>query len=292
MIKDIFENSNEKLKTLIGEKLKTVNANKNEQERAETELNAIKDKKDAHLFLFLYEITKYMRENGIYFGTRGLFYTSFYCCYLLDILEYNPMDYSLSVEGYLSGKGSLYLDVEDKEYEKVIGFLRKSFSDNQFFRLAVYDEESDKWIKHAVSFVVLRNGKHNDMETVKVNGENAIKKPADQVWRNENYFIFSLLRLKAIDFIKKAEKDGKDKIDYKNFKDKEVFEFMENVQLDPPFYSCEKIKKLRPKTLRELVFCSYLDRLKEISFGHWVSYGIHYYKLSYIKKYYNKDFEE
>ena len=141
MIKEIFENSYEKLENIIREKLNSVNANEKEQKRAENELNMIKEKGDAQLYLFLYELAKYMRGNGIYFGTRGLFYTSLYCCYLLGVLEYNPMKYSLSHEVYLDSKGALDLDIESKSYEKVIYFLRKNFSEKQLFRLAFYDGE-------------------------------------------------------------------------------------------------------------------------------------------------------
>lgn len=291
MIKEIFENSYEKLENIIREKLNSVNANEKEQKRAENELNMIKEKGDAQLFLFLYELAKYMRGNGIYFGTRGLFYTSLYCCYLLGVLEYNPMKYSLSHEVYLDSKGALDLDIESKSYEKVIYFLRKNFSEKQLFRLAFYDGEKDKWEKHAVSFVLFRTEKDNNMETVNINGETTVKKSAVQTWKSESYFVFSLLRLKVIDFIKKMEKESKNKIDYKNFEDEEVFEFMKKTQLNPHFYLCEKIKANKPRTLKDLVLCSYLDEIKERSFGHWISYGVHYYKLAYIKKYFNKDFE-
>ena len=78
MIKEVFENSYEKLDSIIREKLNSVNATEKEYERAESELKMIKGQGDAQLFLFLYELAKYMRGNGIYFGTRGLFYTSLY----------------------------------------------------------------------------------------------------------------------------------------------------------------------------------------------------------------------
>ena len=78
-MKNIFENSNEKLEKIIYEKLDTIKASKEEREKAEYELSIIKRKDEAKIFLFFYELASYMKKENIYFMARGVNYTSLYC---------------------------------------------------------------------------------------------------------------------------------------------------------------------------------------------------------------------
>lgn len=124
-----IENADEKLRALI-DKLFPKKARTFEmQKRIEEELSVIEKTATAATFLFLFEETKWLKENDVRFSARGSFYPSFYCAYLLGITEFDPMKYCVRFQTEIR-VSSLDLDVECEGYKSFIDHLTNTYGEH------------------------------------------------------------------------------------------------------------------------------------------------------------------
>ena len=273
-MKKLLKNAQENLRELINKRLVEINATETERLNAERELDIINKHNATHIFVFLYELTKRMKENDVYFNARGSFYTTFYCSYLLGFLEYNPLDFPLSYAGFyraiekrdLGNKClSAILDVETGNHAKVIEYLKTQFSEEEL----VPD--------------VFMN-KDNEL----VSSEHVFN-----LTTAEFSFKIELMSspLEVLDRIKAVEKENPN-IDYANFRLPEVYEYMQKNELIPPFFDLKNIALNKPYNIYDLANCQYnVVNVTEYNIGHHICYAVLYYKLAYIDKNQSKQFE-
>ena len=127
-----FKNANEKLIAIINEKLNTVNASKEEREKAKLELGFIQRNDEATIFLFYYDLVQFLQKENICFCARGSYYTSLYCSYLLGFLEYNPISLGLSTEAYEAGVKAYDIEIQKSRYDEVVKYLFDAYGENLF----------------------------------------------------------------------------------------------------------------------------------------------------------------
>ena len=156
-MKNIFENSFEKLEKLIYEKLGERNAFHEDRLRIKHELDLIKKNADAPALLFFYELVKYMKKENIYFTPRGVYYTSLYCSYLLGILEYDPMVYNIMPYAYEEGSKAFDIDIQQSKKNQVIDYLFDVFGKDRLFRTSYYNEKRNEHGIHASGFLLIKN---------------------------------------------------------------------------------------------------------------------------------------
>lgn len=278
-MKNIFENSNEKLEKIIYEKLDTIKASKEEREKAEYELSIIKRKDEAKIFLFFYELTSYMKKENIYFMARGVNYTSLYCSYLLGLLEYNPIKHNLSTEAYEDKSPWFCMEVQQSKKAKVFKYIRESVGRNRLYLNTYFNKERNT-VEIQYGKYLLSSKKDFDLEKIKFNGRIAVRTDANKVNNSKDYFTFSLFGLITLDEFQKVDAD----IDYGNFEEKAVYEYMAKVQLTPQFMYKEKIKDKKPTNLKELAYCVHdVVNANERNICHHINYAILYYKLAKLR---------
>ena len=278
-MKNTFENSNEKLEKIIYEKLDAINASKEEREKAEYELSIIKLKDDAKIFLFFYELASYMKKENIYFMSRGVNYTSLYCSYLLGLLEYNPIKYNLSTEAYEDKSSWFCMEIQQSKKAKVFKYIRESVGRDRLYKTTYFNERRNTIDIKACTYL-LSSKKDFDLEKVKINGRNAVRTDENEVYNSKDYFTFSLFHMYTLDELQKVDAD----IDYGNFEEKAVYEYMTKVQLTPQFMDKEKIKDRKPTNLKELAYCVHdVVNVNERNICHHINYAILYYKLAKLR---------
>ena len=278
-MKNIFENSFEKLEKLIYEKLDTIKASKEEREKAEYELSIIKRKDEAKIFLFFYELARYMKNENIYFMARGVDYTSLYCSYLLGLLEYNPIKYNLSTEAYEDKSSWFCMEFQQNKKAKIFKFIRERVGRNRLYKTTYFNERRNT-IEIRVCTYLLSSKKDFDLEKVKINGRIAVRTDENKVYNSKDYFTFCLFHMYTLDELQKVDAD----IDYGNFEEKAVYEYMAKVQLTPQFMDKEKIKDRKPTNLKELAYCVHdVAKANERNIPHWINRAILYYKLAKLR---------
>jgi len=100
-------------------------------ERAEYELDVIKDVSMSDYFLLINSITEYMNANDIYFNTRGSANGSM-VCYLLGITNADPIKFKLDFARFMSRDRSkppdIDLDVEDTKRQQVVDWVSSQYN--------------------------------------------------------------------------------------------------------------------------------------------------------------------
>ncbi len=276
--KDIFEDSNKKLIKLIYEKLNEVNASNGERERATRELELIKKNNDSRVFLFYYDLIEFMKKENIYFLARGIYYTSLYCSYLLGFLDYNPMLYNLSTLAYEEGSKAFEFEVLRDRYDDVVKYLFDTYGERLY---KTTTNTKSLHIYHGK--YLLTNSNLTSIEKLEVDGETAVKLPPN-TWRNNEYFIFCIYSFKTLNKLYNAETSSCKIIDYEDFNDIKVYEYLEKSKLAKVYFSLEEIAKRKPTSIIELAQCTYKNCIvTERNLPHYINYAILYYKLAKLK---------
>lgn len=276
---NVFENANEKLENLIHKKLDERKAFHEERLRVNCELNLIQKNGDAAALLFLYELVKYMKKENIYFVARGIYYTSLYCSYLLGLLEYDPMTLNIMPYAYEQGSKTFDIDIQQSEKNKVINYLFNTFGKDRLFRTSYYNEKRNERGIHASGFLLIKNSnvKFTKME---IDGQVVAKNQEEKNYKGDGYFVFHILGLVQLDEIHRVDAN----VDYKDFLEYSVYEFMSNVQITPVWACKEKIKERKPLSVKELAYCVHdVVNVNESNICHYVNYAILYYKLAKLR---------
>ena len=122
-----------------------------------------------------------------------------------------------------------------------------------------------------------------ELERLVIDGETAIKLPKNK-YKSNDFFVFSLLSLYSLDRIQKAENSTNGIIDYENYSNSKVYEYLGDVKLAPMFFSAEEIARRKPSNIIELAFCT--DKNQEVTernLPHYVNCAILYYKLAKLR---------
>ena len=235
-MKNIFENSFEKLEKLIYEKLGERNAFHEDRLRIKHELDLIKKNGDAPALLFFYELVNYMKKENIYFNPRGVYYTSLYCSYLLGLLEYDPMVYDIMPYAYEQGSRAFTIDIQQSKKKKVINYLFKTFGKDRLFRTSYYNEKRNEHGIHASGFLLIENS-NVEFSKIEIEGQVVAKNHEEKNYKGDGYFVFHILGLVQLDEIQRVNAN----VDYKNFFDWDVYDFVEKVQIIPQWVCREKV---------------------------------------------------
>lgn len=279
IMKNIFENTNEKLNKLIYEKLYERNACHEERLRVKHELALIKNNGDAAALLFLYELVKYMKKENIYFIARGLDYTSLYCSYLLGLLEYDPMVYNIMPYAYEQGSKTFYIEIQQSKKNKVINYLFRIFGNDRLFRMSYYNEKRKKRVIHVSGFLLIENS-NVDFTKTEIDNQVVAKNHEEKNYKGDGYFVFYILGLVQLDEIQRVDAN----VDYKDFFEYSVYEFMSKVQITPAWACKEIINDRKPMSVKELAYCVHdIVNVNERNICHYVNHAILYYKLAKLR---------
>lgn len=277
-MKNIFENSFEKLEKLIYEKLDEKNAFYEHRLRIKYELDLIKKNGDAPALLFFYELVKYMKKENIYFIARGVDYTSLYCSYLLGLLEYDPMVYDIMPYAYEEKSRAFSIDIQQNKKKKVINYLFKTFGKDRLFRTSYYSEKRNLRSIHPSGFLLIENSSI-EFEKLEIDGQIVAKNQEDENYKGDGYFVFNLLFSYTLDSVQKVDAN----VDYKDFFEYSVYEFMSKVQITPQLASKEKIAERKPMSVKGLAYCAEGVNVNERNICHYINYAILYYKLAKLR---------
>ena len=278
-MKKIFENSFEKLGKLIYEKLGERNAFHEDRLRIKHELDLIKKNGDAPALLFFYEFVKYMKKQNIYFNPRGVYYTSLYSSYLLGILEYDPMVYNIMPYAYEEGSKSFDIDIQQSKKGQVIDYLFDVFGKDRLFRTSHYNEKRNEHGIHASGFLLIENS-NVKFSKIEIEGQVVAKNHEEKNYKGEGYFVFHILGLVQLDSIQKVDAN----VDYKNYFDWDVYDFVEKVQITPQWVCKEKVAERKPLAVNELAYCVHdVVNVNERNICHHINYAILYYKLAKLR---------
>lgn len=278
-MKNIFENTSEKLDKLIYEKLDERNAFYEERLRVKHELDLIKKNGDAAALLFLYELVKYMKKENIYFTARGVYYTSLYCSYLLGLLEYDPMVYNIMPYAYERGSGAFDIDIQQSKKNKVIDYLFKTFGKDRLFRTSYYNKKRNECGIHESGFL-LTESSNVEFAKTEIDGQVVAKNHEEKNYKSDGYFVFHILGLVQLDEIQRVDVN----VDYKDFFEYSVYEYMAKVQITPMWVCKEKINYRKPMSVKELAYCVHdIVNVNERNICHYVNYAILYYKLAKLR---------
>ena len=277
-MKNIFENSFEKLEKLIYEKLDEKNAFYEHRLRIKYELDLIKKNGDAPALLFFYELVKYMKKENIYYIARGVDYTSLYCSYLLGLLEYNQMVYDIMPYAYEQKSRAFSIDIQQSKKKKVINYLFKTFGKDRLFRTSYYNEKRNLRGIHPSGFLLIENP-NVEFEKLEIDGQIVAKNHEEENYKGDGYFVFNLLFSYTLDSVQKVDAN----VDYKDFFEYSVYEFMSKVQIAPQWASKEKIAERKPMSVKELAYCAEGVNVNERNICHHINYAILYYKLAKLR---------
>ena len=235
-MKNIFENSYEKLEKLIYKELGERNAFHEDRLRIKHELDLIKKNGDAPAMLFLYELVNYMKKEKIYFNPRGVYYTSLCCSYLLGILEYDPMVYNIMPYAYEQGSKAFDIDIQQSKKNQVIDHLFSVFGKDKLFRMSYYNERQNERGIHAPGFLLIENS-NVEFSKIEIEGQVVAKNHEEKNYKGDGYFVFNILGLVQLDSIQRVDAN----VDYNNFFDHSVYEYMAKVQITPQIICREKV---------------------------------------------------
>lgn len=133
---NLYESPFSELKRLCLEGLKNKGLDKDQRyiERLITELKVIKDKNFSNYFLVLYKSLDKIREVTILGPARGSAGGSL-VCYLLNIIQIDPIKNGLLFERFLSAarNESPDIDTDTSDRDKALDVLRKEFGDLNIF---------------------------------------------------------------------------------------------------------------------------------------------------------------
>jgi hypothetical protein len=220
-----------------------------------------------------------MKNENIYFMARGVDYTSLYCSYLLGLLEYNPIKYNLSTEAYEDKSSWFCMEIQQNKKAKIFKFIRERVGRNRLYKTTYFNERRNT-IDIKVCTYLLSSKKDFDLEKVKINGRIAVRTDENKVHNSKDYFTFCLFHMYTLDELQKVDAD----IDYGNFEEKAVYEYMAKVQLTPQFMDKEKIKDRKPTNLKELAYCVHdVVKANERNIPHWINRAILYYKFAKLR---------
>ena len=278
-MKKIFENSFEKLEKLIYEKLGERNSFHEDRLRIKHELDLIKKNGDAPALLFFYELVKYMKKENIYFTPRGVYYTSLYSSYLLGILEYDPMVYNIMLYAYEEGSKAFDIDIQQSKKNQVIDYLFDVFGKDRLFRTSYYNEKRNEHGIHASGFLLIENS-NVEFSKTEIEGQVVAKNHEEKNYKGDGYFVFHILGLVQLDSIQKVDAN----VDYENYFDWDVYDFVEKVQITPQWVCKEKVAERKPMSVKELAYCVHdVVNVNERNICHHINYAILYYKLAKLR---------
>ena len=276
--KDIFEDSNDKLIAIINEKLDKVNATIEERERAIREIGLIKSNNDAKVFLFYYDLIEFMKKENIYFMASGPYYTSLYCSYLLGFLEYNPMCYNLSTIAYEEGSKAFSIEVLRNKYDDVKKYLFETYGQS------LYKTTTNTKPFHINCLqYLLANRDLDGIEKVEADGETALHLPP-KTWKGDNFFVFHLYSYKLLNELYDLEVNNSCLIDYANFSDVKVYEYLMKNNISNYYFPVEEIAKRKPTNIIELAHCTHTNYgVTERSLPNYLNYAMLYYKIAKLR---------
>ena len=275
---NIFENSNEKLIKILNEKLDEVNASNEERTRAVWEIELIKKNNDARVFLFYYDLIGFMKKEGICFMARGIYYTSLYCSYLLGFLEYNPMTYNLSTVAYEEGSKAFSIEVLRNRYDDIKKYLFDKYGKNLYKTTT----NTKPLHIHALQYL-LADGDLDGIEKVEADGETALHLPP-KTWKGDNFFVFHLYSYKLLSELYDLEVNNSSLIDYANFNDIKVYEYLMKNNISNYYFLVEEIAKRKPTSIIELAHCTQRNYgVTERSLPNYLNYAMLYYKIAKLR---------
>ncbi len=115
--------------------------NQGARERLEYELSVIEQTGFSKYFLVIYEIAKFARERGIYFGVRGSAGGAL-VSYCLGITEVDPLRYGLTFERFLNPERiqmpDIDMDFEDERRDEVLEYLRERFGEEHVAQICSF----------------------------------------------------------------------------------------------------------------------------------------------------------
>lgn len=280
MLNYVFENANEKLTSIIKNKLDVINATNDERDRAEKELTLIEEKDEARAFILFYELVQYMKKEDIYFSAREIKYTCLYTSFLLGLLDYNPMKLNISTLGYEESSIPFSIDIQRSKKIQILKYLKTIFGRNSLYKTTWYSKLNNDFCISAIRYLI-SNNHAKDLEKIKIGRQVAVKlENENQNYKSDNFIVFNLLNLNTLDKIQEVDAN----VDYGNYEEKDVYEFMSKVQIVPEWLSREKIEVIKPTNLKELAYCvPDVVNVNERNISHWVNYAIVYYKLAKIR---------
>jgi len=130
------------------------------RERVSEELDVVKDAGFAGYLLFTATVTDFMRDEGIFYGTRGSAGGSM-LCYLLSITFHNPIVWGLQFDRFISRDKTkppdIDLDIEHARREEVVQWLDERYSVvhiGTWAKMGLADDEEDDDTQQKGSLIV------------------------------------------------------------------------------------------------------------------------------------------
>ncbi|MEN8222052.1 MAG: hypothetical protein ABFR36_02230 [Acidobacteriota bacterium] len=125
-----------RLRSVVERELKKTGAGMDSRERAEQELSKIDELGFAPYFLIAEEITRYCRDNGIYFNIRGSGGSS-YVLFLLGLSRVDPMHHNLLFERFVNAHRDelpdIDIDIDSSRRGEVLKWVFRRFSGKAAF---------------------------------------------------------------------------------------------------------------------------------------------------------------
>lgn len=105
------------------------------------ELDVIKETQYANYFLVVWDIGKYVHEEGILFGVRGSAASSL-ALYCLGVTDINPLEYELVFERFLNPERKempdIDLDFQDDRRDDVINYVVKKYGEDHVAQIITF----------------------------------------------------------------------------------------------------------------------------------------------------------
>jgi predicted nucleic acid-binding OB-fold protein len=180
---------------------------------------------------------------------------------------------------YEEGSKAFDIDIQQSKKGQVIDYLFDVFGKDRLFRTSYYNEKRNLRGIHPSGFLLIENP-NVEFEKLEIDGQIVAKNQEDKNYKGDGYFVFNLLFLYTLDSIQQVDAN----VDYKDFFEYSVYEFMSKVQIAPQWASKEKIAERKPMSVKELAYCVHdVVKVNERNICHWVNHAIIYYKLAKLR---------
>ena len=190
------------------------------------------------------------------------------------------MKLNISTLGYEESSIPFSIDIQRSKKIQILKYLKTIFGRNSLYKTTWYSKLNNDFCISAIRYLI-SNNHAKDLEKIKIGRQVAVKlENENQNYKSDNFIVFNLLNLNTLDKIQEVDAN----VDYGNYEEKDVYEFMSKVQIVPEWLSREKIEVIKPTNLKELAYCvPDVVNVNERNISHWVNYAIVYYKLAKIR---------
>ena len=287
-IKDMFIDSDNKLQTIVYDKLKENETYNTEfyKNRIKSELEFIREHDQSAKMLFFYDLVNKFKESGIGYLQRGIGYTTFFISYLLGIIDFNPTLYDLDISSFTSNGFTVDTDGSPEIICNVLNQYDKTRIHRLTYRRRYFDMSygTHEWI-----FLITEKPMESDFLTAEIGAIKDDSPAIKDAGRCIRIFTPYSSRTKKLKDIEKRM----GMVDYENFSNKYVYFDMrdrtrDSLEFKDSIIDPHRVNIKKPTDLVSLAECwdaRYIDHNSLLKQTLIIDAMV-CYKLAYLRRFY------